>query len=113
MEKEKHIPIVGDWYVGTDGMSFVLQKKRIVQAGKQVKEENVGQERFEPMGYYASLGSLAAGLHRYLSMDVLISGCATTLEEFVQELRERIAGIQRLDESLLHQMEQQMGVQNE
>ena len=113
MEQTPYIQITGDWYLGTDGMSFTLLKRRVVQDNPRAKKENVGQERYETMGYYATLGGVAGGLHRYLSLDVLNSGAVTTLDEFVAELKERIAGVKRLDEELVRQLARQMGVHDE
>ena len=110
MKHNDYIPITGDWYLGTDGMSFLLIKRRLTKDTKSTKAENVGKERYDVLGYYATLGSVAAGLHRYLSMDVLMNSSASTLEEYVAELNERISGIKKLDETMVKRLAEQMGV---
>lgn len=108
MKSEHYIPVVDDWYLGTDGISFVLFRKKITT---DPNAKHRGAERYEPMGYYASLGSVCVGLHRYLSMEVLAKGGATCLEEYVRELSEEIGRVNRLDESMVDMLKEQMGVE--
>ena len=110
MNKEHYIQIVDDWYLGTDGVSFVLYKKSVVSDPKKAHAKSLGEERYEPMGYYATLGSVCSGLHRYLSMEVLARGGASSLEEYVKELSGIIDRATRLDESMVDKLREQMGV---
>lgn len=113
MEANKLIPITGDWYLGTDGMSLLLLKRRVVTAEKAKKIENVGKEKYITFGYYSSLTSLAAGLHRYLSIEVLMNDGAKTLDEYVGKLDERIQRIAKLDETMVKSLAQRIGVCHE
>lgn len=107
MKREHYIPVVDDWYLGTDGVSFILFRKKVTT---DPGAKHHGEERYEPMGYYASLGSVCAGLHRYLSMEVLARGGASSLEEYVRELSREIGRVNRLDESMINMLKEQMGV---
>lgn len=114
MKENTRIPIIEDWYLGTDGMSFLLLRRRVVgTTQKHTKADNIGKEQFDTMGYYPTLGSIAAGLHRYLSIEVLMRGGISTLEEYVAKLNDRISGIKRLDETMVNRLREQMGVANE
>jgi hypothetical protein len=113
MEANRRIPITGDWYLGTDGMSLLLLKRQVVSAEKARKKENVGKENYITFGYYSSLKSLAAGLHRYLSIDVLMNDGPKTLEDFVEKLDERIQRITKLDEAMVRSLTQRIGASNE
>jgi len=113
MRKDNVIPITGDWYLGTDGMSLLLLKRQVVSAEKAKRKENVGRENYVTFGYYSSLKSLAAGLHRYLSIDVLMTDGPKTLEDFVGKLDERIQKIAKLDEAMVRSLTQRIGASNE
>lgn len=109
-DSSDYIPITGDWFLGTDGMSFLLLKRRVVADAKHAKAHNIGKERYDTMGYYPSLGAVAAGLHRYVSIEVLINSGARTLEEYVEKVDEQISSIKRLDDMMVEKLKERMGV---
>lgn len=113
MSEDNKISIMGDWYLGTDGLSFVLLKKRVIQDSRKAKQENIGKEQFDTMGYYATLGSLAAGLHRYMSMEALMKSNVSTLEDYIAELDKLIGQVRELDQSMVDRLRKQMGADNE
>ena len=113
MKKEECIPIIDDWYLGTDGMSFLLLKRRVITDTTKAKAHNIGKDTYTTLGYYPTLEAVAGGLHRYMSMEVLASGCASTLEEYVAKLNERISKIKQLNAAMVERVKQQMGVGNE
>ncbi|MBZ9622866.1 hypothetical protein G9F71_008370 [Clostridium sp. FP2] len=45
----------GNFQIETDDRQFIVQKKKIVQAGRMTKPENIGKESFEDIGYYTKL----------------------------------------------------------
>lgn len=47
----------GDYKIVTDERQFIVQKKKVIQAGKFTKEANVGKEYFEDDAYCTSLNS--------------------------------------------------------
>ena len=113
MSDERYIPLAGDYYVGTDGFSFLLVRRKTIQASAKTKKENIGKARFDTVGYYATLSGLVAGLHRHLSMDVLEESSASTLEEYVAELDARLKRVDALEKSMIKSLQKQMGVQDE
>ena len=113
MKQDNYIPIIDDWYLGTDGMSFLLLKRRVITDASKAKAHNIGKDTYITLGYYPTLDAVAGGLHRYISMEVLASGCASTLEEYVEKLNERISGIKQLNAAMVERVKQQMGVSNE
>ena len=88
MKQDNYIPIIDDWYLGTDGMSFLLLKLRVITDASKAKAHNIGKDTYITLGYYPTLDAVAGGLHRYMSMEVLASGCASTLEEYIEKLKE-------------------------
>lgn len=113
-KREKtYIQIADDWYLSTDGLSFLLLKRRVITDPAKAKKDNIGKATYETMGYFSSLSSLAAGLVRYMSMEVLAKGGAATLKDYVKQLDERIDAIKQLDMALVERIKQQMGVCNE
>ena len=111
--QDKYIPIAGNWYLGTDGVSFLLVRRRVIQDVAKAKKENIGKAQFETVGYYPTLSGVAKGLHRYLSMEELANSGAATLEQYVLELKKRIEGVQKLDEAMTGLLKARMGVSDE
>ena len=61
------IHILGNYYFESDGVrNFSLYKKGVISEdngrGKKTNPENVGKEKFEPLGFYSSVESLLNGL---------------------------------------------------
>ena len=106
----KKIPLTDEWYLGTDGISLVLFKRREIKAGRQTKPENVGGERYEAMGYYSSLRGVISGLQRYLAVETMMRTDADNLTEFIKELKERIDRVGRIEDELLDQLVSNLGV---
>ena len=112
-KQSKFLPLTGEWYLGTDGWSFLLIRGRVIQNTRRAKKENIGTVQYETVGYYPTLSAVAAGLQRYLSMEVLEDGNASTLMQYIGELKERIESVEKLDEALLGLLKSRMGVSDE
>ena len=54
----------GDYKVVTDDKQFIIQKKKVVQAGPFTKKENIGKEYWEDEAYYTSLNSALKSLRK-------------------------------------------------
>ena len=96
MRQDNHIPIVGDWYLGTDGFGFLLLKRHALQEGRSPKARNTGKERFDVVGDYSTLDALVDGLHRYLSIDELMQSDVDKLEDLVAKMNECISEIRKM-----------------
>ena len=105
-----YIQLVDNWFIGTDGKNIILLKRRVVTDTTKANANNLGKETFETIGYYSSLSGLASGLLRYLSMDVLEHGGASTLIDYVKKLDSKLEEIKKLDEKLLCRVKEQMGI---
>lgn len=53
----------------TDDKQFIVQKKRIVEAGRLTKAENIGKEHFQDVAYYTSFDSALQFLARSIVLD--------------------------------------------
>lgn len=113
MAQDRYVPLTGNWYLGTDGMSFMLIRKRVIADAARAKKENIGKAQYETVGYYPTLSAVAAGLHRYLSMEVLDNNNFQTLTEYVNELKKRIESVEQLDGALIGLLKSRMGVSDE
>ena len=105
-----YIQLVDDWFIGTDGKNIILLKRRVITNAARANSNNLGKETFDTIGYYSSLSGLASGMLRYLSMDVLESGGASTLIDYVKKLDSKLDEIKKLDKELLRRVKEQMGV---
>ncbi len=110
MTEDHYLHLVDQWYVGTDGLSFTLAKGQVIQDGAKAKAENIGKTRYIIVGYYGTLSGLVAGLHRYLSMDVLARSDVNTLEEYVSELDRKIESVGKLDDMMIGKLKARLGV---
>ena len=108
-----YVPLTGSWYMSTDGMSFTLVKRRVVQEGVRTKNENIGQDRYDVMGYYGTLKGLIEGMYRYLSLEVLAETGARSFKEYIDELQERISQVQAVDAALLAYLERRLETEHE
>jgi len=52
----------------TDSMQFIVQTKRIIQASKNTKTENVGNEEWGNVGYFPSINYAL----RYISKNIVL-----------------------------------------
>jgi len=52
----------------TDSMQFIVQAKRIIQASKNTKAENVGNEEWGNVGYFPSINYAL----RYISKNIVL-----------------------------------------
>lgn len=60
---------VDDYKIITDDKQFIVQKKRIVQASRLTKEENVGKEHWNDIKYYNSLNSALKFIRKTVLLD--------------------------------------------
>lgn len=61
---------IGDEYrIRTDEYQFIVEKKVIVKAGILTKEENIGKEKWNVLGYYGNIDSAL----KSIAKNVLIS----------------------------------------
>ncbi|EJO5347168.1 hypothetical protein NRP93_001241 [Clostridium botulinum] len=58
-----------DYRVKTDSRQFVVQKRKVVQAGRFTKEENIGKEYWEDEAYCTSLNFALKLLRRKVLLD--------------------------------------------
>ena len=112
MKNRNYLQITGNWYTGSDGMSFLLVKKKQIQDKTKAKKENLGVDRYDVVGYYATLGALAAGLYRYLSMEEMMNCNAKNLEEYIKSLDQRISRIKELDAAFVDKIKKQIQTAN-
>ncbi|EDS77071.1 conserved hypothetical protein [Clostridium botulinum C str. Eklund] len=60
---------VDDYKIITDDKQFIVQKKRIVQAGRLTKKENIGKEYWSDIKYYSSLNSALKFIRKTVLLD--------------------------------------------
>ena len=108
-----YIQLVDNWFIGTDGKNIILLKRRVVANTARANANNLGKVTFDTIGYYSSLSGLASGLLRYLAMDVLEQGGASTLIDYIKKLDSKLEEIKKLDKELLCRVKEQMGVSDE
>lgn len=95
------IHILGDYYFESDGVrNFSLYKKGVVSEdngrGKKAKPENVGKEKFEPLGFYSSVESLLNGLIQKAALDAATDRSVKELSDLVVRIHATIDQITRL-----------------
>jgi hypothetical protein len=82
------IKLADEIYLGSDEHNpYVLYERKIVKSGK-----NKGKERFDVLGYYSGVESLAAGLQRKVKADMDM-GAFTRLDEFEKAYRKRLSDL--------------------
>lgn len=88
------IHIHGDLYFTHDGgMNFILCRRVITQPGPHVKPENIGEERFDPLGYYPNLKLLGKGAAKHLTMDVLTEAGWAEMEEAAERFAHAVTDL--------------------
>lgn len=45
--------VVGNFKIESDGLQFILSRKTITKETKKTKAENIGKEKWLPVGYYS------------------------------------------------------------
>ncbi len=80
-----------NWRIRTDSMNFILEKKRVVEEGK-----NKGEVVWDSMGFYNSLDTALTGFTRnsMLTSDVKT---ALDLQRLIGELK---AGIEKIKSTI-------------
>ncbi|KGM93299.1 hypothetical protein IRP63_14385 (plasmid) [Clostridium botulinum] len=53
----------------TDDKQFIVQKKKVVQAGRLTKEENIGKEYWEDVGYFTNLNFALKFIKKTILLD--------------------------------------------
>ena len=48
---------IGDYIIISDERQYVIKEKRVVEAGALTKEENVGKEYYQSVGYFTDFKS--------------------------------------------------------
>ena len=87
-----------DHKIVTDERQFIVQKKKVIQAGKFTKEENVGKEKWEDGAYCASLNSALKFLRKSILLDnddllvimKKLNELESKIDEFTKMLKEEI-----------------------
>lgn len=85
------IHLYGDYYTEADGVHNIILYKRTVVSGKSkkgepVKRENVGKEKYTPVGYYPTVTSLIDGLSKKLMIEILANNNVRDLKDAVDNL---------------------------
>lgn len=60
---------LGDYRIETDNMQYIIKAKKVIQAGRLTKEENVGKEKWEEVSYHSSLDSALKSLANKVVLD--------------------------------------------
>ncbi len=87
-----------DYRVKTDNRQFVVQKRKVVQAGRFTKEENIGKEYWEDEAYCTTLNFALKLLRKKVLLDnddlkVIINKLdelENKIDEFTSLLKEEI-----------------------
>ncbi|MDS1004435.1 hypothetical protein P9J83_13120 [Clostridium sporogenes] len=87
-----------DYRVKTDSRQFVVQKRKVVQAGRLTKEENIGKEYWEDEAYCTTLNFALKLLRKKVLLDnddltVIINKLdelESKINEFTSLLKEEI-----------------------
>lgn len=58
-----------NYQIITDEKQFIVQKKKITQAGRLTKEENIGKETFVDLAYYTTLNHALKHIGRQIVLD--------------------------------------------
>lgn len=85
------IHLHGDYYFESDGVrQFTLCKKGVVTGdhakGKQVKTENIGKTKYDPVGYYGTLEALLNGFVRKSALEIAAQPDVKSFREINQRL---------------------------
>ncbi|NEZ96965.1 hypothetical protein EXM58_13835 [Clostridium botulinum] len=87
-----------DYRVKTNSRQFVVQKRKVVQAGRFTKEENIGKEYWEDEAYCTSLNFALKLLRKKILLDnddlkVIVNKLnqlESKIDEFTSLLKEEI-----------------------
>ncbi|WP_392486758.1 hypothetical protein ACER0A_002085 [Haloimpatiens sp. FM7315] len=88
--------IFDDYQIVTDDKQFIIQKKKVVQAGRFTKTENIGKGYWEDIGYFGKLNFALKSLGKsiLLSNDELkvimkkLNELESKIDEFTRILKE-------------------------
>lgn len=81
------IPIIGDYYAGTDAYQWILLK-RIVRKIKRGENKGSPYEDFEACGYHASIASLCQSVLKKYLLDGVSGGELKSLREVIEKSEE-------------------------
>jgi hypothetical protein len=88
------VHIAKDIYFDNDGgMNYILCRQVITQPGANVKPENIGQVRYDTLGYYPTFHLLAAGAAKVLEMEVLTDAGWVDMLEAAEAFREAVKAL--------------------
>lgn len=85
------IHLYGDYYTESDGVHNIILYKRAIVSGKSkkgepVKRENVGKEKYTPVGYYPTVTSMIDSLSKKLMIEILANDNVRDLKDAVDSL---------------------------
>ena len=86
----------GDYMLVTDDKQFIIQKKKVVQAGPLTKEQNIGKEYWEDEAYCANLNFAL----KFLSKRVLLEN------DDLQVIKEKLDKIESKIEEFIKLLKQ-------
>jgi len=87
--------IVGNYQIEAESIQVTVSERSIVQAhefGLQTKPENIGKEKWSPIGYYATLPNALWGLSQYH----LNKSDMATVEQVLAKIDELIVMISKV-----------------
>lgn len=85
------IHLYGDYYTESDGVHNIILYKRSVVSGKAkkgepVKRENIGKEKYSPVGYYGTITDMIHGLSKKLMIEILANENIRDLKDAVDQM---------------------------
>lgn len=88
------VHIAKDIYFDNDGgMNYILCRRVITQPGANVKPENIGEVRYDTLGYYPTPHLLAAGAAKVLEMEVLADAGWIDMFEAAEAFKEAVKAL--------------------
>ena len=72
------IQLSNEYQIVTDGMQFIVQVKKAIQASRMTKEENIGKERWVDIGYFPKVNQALKHVSNHIllvnkDLDVIIT----------------------------------------
>lgn len=85
-----------NYKIVTDDKQFIVQKKRIIQAGRLTKEENIGKEYWSDIKYFSTLNSALKFIRKTVLLDnddlKVIMDKLEQLEKKIDDFTKRVEG---------------------
>jgi hypothetical protein len=81
------------YYLDSDALNYILKEKKVI-TDKAKNKENIGNERFDEVGFYGTLESLAHGLiEKEIKSNIEILYNIEQLIQFKKDMQEIIKKI--------------------